>query len=316
MSDEDEDSLEEAAPSPAAEAFAEWGRALNEVWDPPRRRGGIAAHEVAARRRRRGATAEVRETSMNRKLSPVVLDRDVEGIARPHALPPYCSSTFAAIGPTCPSSCPFKGNGCMADSGFTRILSVRLNDNARGMSELQVIAEEACEIDGAFDGGPIPHDGLGRPRALRLHVGGDVQSVECARILGAAAVRWRKRGGGSVWTFTHSWRTIPREAWGWAVSVLASVETAADLELALARGYAPAIVVPELPLDGKRMKVEGSKVPVIPCPGETRAATCVGCRLCLDRPLVKMGAGIAFGVHGRDRARAAAALVQLGGPRR
>lgn len=313
---QDEDEIDDE-PSPVAEQLAEWGAAIYETWHPADG-GGVSEREVDHRRHLRGASAEFRELSCNSKLSPVTFTKRGKGkIPTPHPRPPFCSSTFAAIETTCPDSCRFKDNGCMADGGLTRILSRRLNRNARGLTELQVIAEEARMIDRSFGGGPVPGDGAGGKRALRVHVGGDVQSVEAARIIGAAAVRWRRRGGGSVWTFTHSWREIPREAWGWAISVLASCESAADVRYALERGYAPAIVLPELPADGKRMRdVAGSGIDVIPCPGETRDATCVGCRLCLDRPLAQMRVGIAFGVHGRDKRAAASALVQLGRPRR
>jgi hypothetical protein len=40
-----------------------------------------------------------------------------------------------------------------------------------------------------------------------------------------------------------SWRTVERASWGPDVSVLASVETVRDARVAMARGYAAALVV-------------------------------------------------------------------------
>lgn len=309
MLDDEEDDGE---PSAAAEAFAEMGAGLHDALYP-RDPGGISDREVLARRMRRGASVKLRERSSNRKLSPVkVLGRE-KNFTRMAAVRPFCSSTFAAIETTCPDSCAFKDNGCMADGGFTRIMSKRLNAAARGLTELQVIAEEAREIDRAFGGKRVPQDGARGGRDLRIHVGGDVKTEAAARLLAGAAARWRARGGGSVWTFTHSWRQVPRDAWG-CISVLASVDNLGDVAAALWRGYAPAIVLDELPADGRRMALQPSGVPVIPCPGETREATCVECRLCLDRPLAAMGVGIAFAVHGRDKRAASAALVQIRRP--
>jgi hypothetical protein len=307
---DEDDQAEDDEPSAAAEYFAELGAGLHDALYPADS-GGIEPRQVAGRRERRGASAEFVPVSANRKLSPVRVTGRVGNFYRLKPEAPFCCSTFASIETTCPESCEFKDNGCMADAGFTRIRSRKLNSAARGLTELQVIAEEAREIDLAFGGGPIPQDGALGGRDLRIHVGGDVQTEAAARLLADAAAGWLARGGGSVWTFTHSWRVVPRAAWG-CISVLASVESPADLALALERGYAPAIVVGSLPDSGRRMAVPGSTVPVIPCPGETRQATCVGCRLCLDRPLAAMGTGIAFGVHGRDAKRAETALVQLG----
>jgi hypothetical protein len=253
----------------------------------------------------------MRETSQNAKLSPVERIPGGPNSWRGYQLrarPPFVSSTYVSIDKTCPTTCPFKGNGCMAETGFTRVLGQRLDLGAIGMSGLEVAQQEAAEIDAAFGGGPVPTNGAGGPRDLRLHVGGDVANTEAARVLAEAAWRWVQRGGGSVWTFTHRWRTIPREAFG-CISVLASVESVRDAVIARARGYAPALVVPEFPADHRAWNV-GADLKAIPCPAEsTGKVTCAQCRLCLDRPLHKMGVAIAFAVHGRDASKAAEALT-------
>jgi hypothetical protein len=73
-------------------------------------------------------------------------------------------------------------------------------------------------------------DGLTGDRLLRLHVVGDARTNAAARVLPEAARRYALRGdsprrGRKVWTYTNAWRTVGRESWGDAVSVLASVET-------------------------------------------------------------------------------------------
>jgi len=123
-------------------------------------------------------------------------------------------------------------------------------------------------------------------------------------------MRWRARGGGSPWSYTHTWRTIDRAAWGPAISVLASVERPEDIEVARAAGYAAAITVEEFPSE-KAFSLPGTTALVIPCPAQTRGRTCAKCRLCLDRDLLGMNRAIGFELHGRDKKKAAEALVQL-----
>lgn len=275
------------------------------------------ARRILRHRLNRGPAATFTAVSCNRKLSPVLQ------FARPgtrdgmRAQRPYISTTFAAIAATCPDSCQFKRdadgpNGCFADAGLTRLVSVALNKSARDLDGEQVIAEECREIDLAFHGGPVPQDGYrGNGRDLRLHVGGDAPTVAAARALGAAATRWRARGGGAVWSYTHNWRHISRVAWGPDVAVLASCDTRAEMDTAHRQGYAPAIVVPEH--KGAKSYRMG-KWRVVPCPAETRDTNCANCRLCLGGvDLHRLRMVIAFSVHGKHSAQA---LVQLGAPPR
>ncbi len=203
-------------------------------------------------------------------------------------------SPNSAIEATCPTSCIYKGGGCFVETGFTQHAMRALNESAKSMSALDVTTIEAAALD-VYSQNGVPQDGALGGRDLRLHVGGEVGGGETgARLLGAAAGRWRERGGGAVWTYTHRWRDIARAAFG-SISVLASVEHLDDLGLALERGYAPSVTVPSFE-SRKAFKLGGVKV--IPCPAETRKTTCVECRLCLDRDLVKMRAGIGFALHG------------------
>jgi len=264
----------------------------------------------------RGA-ARFHAKSANRKLAPVELVL-FPGQPRPRPIPrgPFVSSTYASIEATCPDSCAFKGAGCFADAGFTKIAGHKMDDAARGSTALDVIREEARLIRRAFIGGGrrgrVPQDGARGGRDLRLHVGGDVDSAAGARELGAAAADWRTRGGGAVWTFTHRWRTVPRAAWGPAVSVLASIERAEDVAQARRAGYAAALVVAGFERETAYPLAGARDTKLIPCPAETRGATCASCRLCLDRDLNAMGAVIGFQAHGAGAATIRDTLVQLG----
>lgn len=247
------------------------------------------------------------EKSCDRKLSPVVFVKYKNGARHmgkdkaPAPRAPYCSTTYVSINATCPESCQFKRVGCYVRSGFTGMRSKRLDDAAaRGFTGDLVNKVEAAHIECSYEGGMIPQDGARGGRDMRLHVGGDVASTRGARILANVVDGYIRRGGGTVWTFTKRWRSIARKSFG-RINVLASVMSTAEGRMALGRRYAPAVVVMKLPEDGKSWVQDG--VRWIPCVYETSGRTCVECRLCLDRDLVKMNAGIAFGVHGRDKKR-------------
>lgn len=207
-----------------------------------------------------------------------------------------CATTYAAQA-SCPTSCVFyAGGGCYAENGTLYSGITRpLNEAAEraGASAIDVAKEEAAAIDalGATDLSEIS----GRP--LRLHTVGDCRSDEAARIVAAAAERYMERGGGPVWAYTHAWRTVDRGSWG-RVSVLASCETAEQVELARARGYAASIVVADFVQRTKY--VHGAGLAVLPCPAQTTSGvTCSTCRLCMDDgALRERGYAIAFAIHG------------------
>ena len=264
------------------------------------------------------AAVHLEPKSANAKLSTVGYSA---GLRRPHPkpLPPFTATTSVSIQATCPSSCVFKRQhpgrpgGCYADQGLSRIEMRRLDSAGLLFDVDEVTAEEARQIDAAFGGGPIPQDGARGGRDLRLHVAGDVSSARGARLLAGAASRWRERGGGSIWTYTHRHQGVPRRAWGPDISVLASVESPDQVEDAHRRGYrGVAIVVPKF-ADDKAYKLPGTQVVVTPCVQETRGVPCVDCRLCFDAD--RLNTVIGFAVHGQHATIANEALVQLRTPR-
>jgi hypothetical protein len=165
-----------------------------------------------------------------------------------------CASTSVSQA-TCPSTCQLRGAGCYAeDVGMQPWTTRRLNSNPA--TNPYLIAQiEAAGIDG-----------LKGNRDLRVHVVGDCRTVASARLIGAAMVRYERRGGYLAWTYTHAWKTVPYSAWQGA-RVMASVHSGADVARARAQGYtATAYAVPERHPSRHAYTVDG--VRVIPCPAQ------------------------------------------------
>lgn len=249
--------------------------------------------------RRPGAV--VRGAAAIRKLGPVDMV-ETAGRSRPVPRAPFTTATYAAIEQTCPNSCAFKKKTpggirpCFADAGFTKKAVRILETEAAGMSADDVAASEAEAIDCTFRNG-VPQDGARGGRDLRIHISGDARTRTAAQALAGAAARWKARGGGSVWTYSHAWRVIPRRDWG-DVSVLASVERVEDAVTARMFGYPVAIVVRSHPSEKMWSPKGFPGIRIVPCPYETRGVTCSSCRLCLDRDLVGLNVAIGFAIHG------------------
>lgn len=249
----------------------------------------------------------IKNKSANRKLGPVdevnydVRDGQLIKLKRTRFVPraPYVAATYLSIRKSCDDVCVFKKGGCFADSGYSKLMLTRL-DAELGSTKPNLGRVEADAIDAMFVRG-VPQDGGRRGtkgRDLRLHVAGDAQDGAAARALSLAASRYQGRGGGTVWTYTHAWRRIPRADWG-PIEVLASVENGKDADRArYMRNYAPAIVVREFP-SHRAFSVPGTDIRFVPCLAETQGTNCVECRACFDTDgLKKRNLGIAFAVHG------------------
>lgn len=201
-------------------------------------------------------------------------------------------ATYASIHASCPTTCPLMGEGCYAELGYVGIQSHRLDKQTKGMSPIKVARAEAKAIDQSHKGGPIPDK-----RDLRLHVAGDSRTIKGTRLVNAAIKRWKFRGGGDCWSYTHAWKHVPRKEWD-NVSILASVSNVEEARQAQERGYAPAIVVSEH-ISDKAYQLEGSDIKWIPCPAQTREVGCTDCRLCFNaNRLHDANFGIAFAAHG------------------
>jgi hypothetical protein len=201
-------------------------------------------------------------------------------------------ATYVSIKASCPKDCPLMGEGCYAQLSYVGITTHRLDEEAAGFSPLQAARAEAKAIDNSYKGGDVPTG-----RDLRLHVAGDSRTVTGTRIINKAVKRWKQRGGGAVWSYTHAWKNVLRQEWD-QVSILASVTTVDEVAHARQLGYAPAIVVPDFPSE-KAYQLPGSDTKWIPCPAQTREVGCSDCRLCFNADrLYDNNMGIAFSAHG------------------
>ena len=180
-----------------------------------------------------------------------------------------CLATYADIGKTCSRYCPLKGRGCYGQYDKCGYI-------ARRMALASVTADMIAQYEAHL------LDASESTLPARLHVEGDSNTTKRARTLSAAAGRYMDRTSQPVWTYTHSWRVVPREAWG-RVSVLASCHNMADVEAATARGYACALIVTHY--NSPTFKLPGGFTAVV-CPSFTKGTGCATCaqsrRLCMN----------------------------------
>lgn len=224
------------------------------------------------------------------------------------------ASATSAAQESCDDTCPFLRNGCYAEAGFQGMyVTSKLNREAtKNESTFEDIARaEASEIDT-----------LTGKRDLRLHVVGDGKTDKVARILGAAATRFKSKFGRAVWTYTHAWRTVRRASWGKDVSILASCENVQHIVAARQRGYATILVMQKF-LSEKLFVLDGEKI--LPCPHTVhenrrkaglphKAITCVSCKLCFkDTFLRENGITIGLESHGGAVKKVNQTLIQIGG---
>lgn len=201
-------------------------------------------------------------------------------------------ATYVSIKASCPKDCPLMGEGCYAQLSYVGMTSRRLDEEADGFSPLQAARAEAKVIDNAYQGVKFPAG-----RDMRLHVAGDSRTIAGSRLINNAVGRWKARGGGDCWSYTHAWKQVHRKEWD-NVSMLASVSNVDEAYECWAQGYAPAIVVEEHPSD-KAYLLDRSDTKWIPCPAQTRGVGCSDCRLCFNADRLREGNfGIAFAVHG------------------
>lgn len=202
------------------------------------------------------------------------------------------SATYASLH-SCPSTCPFKGKGCYAQSGNVFFTVKKLDKCAEDTCQTspeQIAKFEAEQI--AKLSGKLP---------LRLHVSGDCTTNASARIVSEACKEYAKKHNQPVWTYTHAWKTVDRSSWG-DVSVYASCETVEQCKEAIAKGYAAAMVRGEQ-LESSE-KVDGLRF--TPCKEQAKGTPCVDCKLCFkDKNKNRV---IVFGAHGAGTKKVKEAL--------
>lgn len=215
----------------------------------------------------------VKEYSQNRKLG--------------HKL---CSATMVAQA-TCPNTCPWRENGCYAETGPLGIHTHKLNKVT--LSADEIIDNEAVGIKS-----------LATDLPLRLHVVGDVTTDRQANVL-ADAISDKLS---PTWTYTHSWRMIDSDSFG-KINVLASCETENDVKIAQAKGYATALVLDHFESD---KAYQSNGLTILPCPQQTRNKTCASCKACWNTgKLRSAGITIGFATHGSGVKKMSKTLVEL-----
>lgn len=212
------------------------------------------------------------------------------------------SVTYAPI-QTCPKSCPFLDKGCYAQLGHSGIHLNRLNTAAKEnkISAKRIAQIEADEIKK-----------LSGERPLRLHIVGDCKTPEAAEILSSAAKEYFSKDNlfQPIWTYTHSWKIIPRDKWGNIISVLASCETLEECKEAMKRGYAASIVRLK-PFEGT-MNFDGLKMTA--CKEITKGIKCIDCKLCFnDEKLLENNQVICFFPHGARSEKVRKAILEKEG---
>lgn len=200
--------------------------------------------------------------------------------------------TYAPV-QSCSDSCRFLNNGCYAQNGHCGFTFNRLSRAASLLKKAGPKKIALEELEGILT---LPGD-----KPLRLHISGDCRTAESARILSFGAERYSKINSESVWTYTHSWRDIPRDSWG-EISVLASCETFKEVEQANKRGYA-ACMVRYKPFS-KCFNLTTNKITyiMIPCKEMIDGITCDNCKICFnDKKLLNNNKIICFFSHGNQK---------------
>lgn len=202
-------------------------------------------------------------------------------------------TTYTSIKHSCPNSCQMKQDGtCYAMLGPTQFHVSKLDKEAEGKTSLQLARVEAKAINESYNSGIVPNG-----RMLRLHTAGDTKSPSAAKVINKAVGKWQARGGGLCYGYTHAWSEVLREVWS-NVSMLASISSIKEVDIARENGYAVAIVVGKH-LSEKVYKLPNCDVKWIPCPSQTKKISCAECKLCARSEfLFKNNYGIAFEAHG------------------
>lgn len=172
------------------------------------------------------------------------------------------ATTYAAIDPSCPTSCVQRGVSCYAEtSNNIRPIVLLLEYLAKKLDHgsVEVAEDEARALDASFpqEAGSKKINGIKIPTDLRIHTVGDCREPMAVRTVAAAASRWVSRSTWvdnpkyrevakklppKAWSYTHAFSDHTRADWG-DVSVLASVSSAVDLPKAARNGFAMTCVV-------------------------------------------------------------------------
>jgi hypothetical protein len=207
------------------------------------------------------------------------------------------SATYMPMS-TCSPNCPFLNNGCYAEYGHTGIHIKRLEKSLKAhkrISLLRLATEEANSIRQ-----------LSGKHPMRLHIVGDCRTPKMAQVISKACSEYKEKHNQPVWTYTHSWREIPRDKWG-DISVFASCETIEDCKAAMKRGYA-ASIVRLTPFNNPEISYMGIRM--VACKELTKGIKCDKCKLCFnDKSLLDNKKVICFFAHGPGTERVKQTII-------
>jgi len=182
-------------------------------------------------------------------------------------------STYAPVGDTCPSSCPFLNNGCYAQGGNVNIHQ----NNSTDDSTMRVISVAHALVLGIHNQLPV-----------RLHVSGDFylnDEVDLAYLEGIATVffyfseNWlpakRYLARRQVWTYTHA---RSDEDYSLIDDMIGDNVTVIRSDRAIAGGA----IVKNFDRLGEVSFPEGTKP--FKCPAQLSGGkvTCAECRACIE----------------------------------
>lgn len=215
----------------------------------------------------------------------------VSANAKTGAIPVSTSSAA-----TCAVSCPFRGNGCYAESGPLAIHWRAVSDGVRGASWRQFLAAIAA---------------LPVRQLWRHNQAGDLVNPATAtgrRMLAQLTEANRGRRG---YTYTHHKRTPAaiaalKSATAQGFTVNASCHNEREADAAIAHGLRAVFVVPAS--EPRRFWSTAGGNRAVVCPAQYRAGiTCASCGLCQARPEHIAIAFLAHGTSWRAAERAIAA---------
>ena len=206
---------------------------------------------------------------------------------------PVSTSTAA----TCPA-CPFKGNGCYAESYPLKGRWDEVTDGRRGGTWAMFLDSIAAMEEGQFwrhnQAGDLPG------------IGDEIDTVALAQLVAANAGR---RG----FTYTHKPMTTPRARKaiadanenGFTINLSANdpahADKLADLKIA------PVVVVLPSTVTGKQTLATPAGRPIVVCPATYRDdVTCASCGLCAKQRNVIVG----FPAHGTYKRKASAIAMK------
>lgn len=198
---------------------------------------------------------------------------------------------------TCPSAavCPFKGNGCYAETGPLALHWRAVTEGTRGTPWQHFLAAIAALPDGQL---------------WRHNVAGDLYKPGSTSGRAALAQLVEANRGRRGFTYSHHKRTPAtvaafKAATAHGFTVNASCQSEGEADAAIADGLRAVFVVPA---DDPRKQWEtaGGNRAVV-CPAQRfDAMTCERCRLCQSRP---SNVAIVFRAHGTGRRKAEAVLT-------